>query len=265
MCGPAFDAGAVLATSDSASCASADIAHVFSASYWSFLLAPLPAIVVARIYGKPVIINYRSGEAPGSPETIRHCTVPFCANADRNVVPSKFPPRRLFSGSVSRPRSFPTSSILIGLPFDAGNVSATAAVHAQLRAAYNIRVHAQGVRDRAGGVSRCLAYAGWLGIAARRPPAAGRLSEASQRRLCREPSLPTSLAVLRRRRYLSADPDIDNMPASVLEAFASGCVVVSTDAGGVPTILTDGVKATWCRAAIIAPPRRPRFASMEDP
>jgi glycosyltransferase involved in cell wall biosynthesis len=43
--------------------------------------------------------------------------------------------------------------------------------------------------------------------------------------------------------YAAADvylqtPDIDNMPASVLEAFASGCLVVSTDAGGVPAILT---------------------------
>jgi phenylacetate-CoA ligase len=31
------------------------------------------------------------------------------------------------------------------------------------------------------------------------------------------------------------------MPASVLEAFASGCVVVATNAGGVPAILTDNV------------------------
>jgi glycosyltransferase involved in cell wall biosynthesis len=49
------------------------------------------------------------------------------------------------------------------------------------------------------------------------------------------------------RYYAEADiylqtPNIDNMPTSVLEAFASGCVVVSTDAGGVPTILEDGVQ-----------------------
>ncbi len=47
------------------------------------------------------------------------------------------------------------------------------------------------------------------------------------------------------RYYAEADvylqtPNIDNMPASVLEAFASGCLVVSTDAGGVPAILTHG-------------------------
>src|SRR6476646_374499 len=42
----------------------ADVVHVFSASYFSFLLAPLPAVLVAKVLGKPVVMNYRSGEAP---------------------------------------------------------------------------------------------------------------------------------------------------------------------------------------------------------
>src|SRR5438105_705781 len=42
----------------------ADVVHIFSASYASFLLAPLPAMLVARALGKPIVLNYRRGEAP---------------------------------------------------------------------------------------------------------------------------------------------------------------------------------------------------------
>jgi len=39
-----------------------DVAHIFSASYSSFQLAPLPAWWVARWRGEKTLINYRSGE-----------------------------------------------------------------------------------------------------------------------------------------------------------------------------------------------------------
>jgi L-malate glycosyltransferase len=41
----------------------ADIAHIFSASYTSFLVAPFPAWLVAAMLGKKTLINYHSGEA----------------------------------------------------------------------------------------------------------------------------------------------------------------------------------------------------------
>ena len=40
-----------------------DIAHIFSASYWSFLLAPVPAWWIARMRKKKVLVHYHSGEA----------------------------------------------------------------------------------------------------------------------------------------------------------------------------------------------------------
>ncbi|HYM46846.1 MAG TPA: glycosyltransferase [Burkholderiaceae bacterium] len=39
--------------------------------------------------------------------------------------------------------------------------------------------------------------------------------------------------------YLNA-PNIDNMPGSIIESFAAGLPVVTTDAGGIPYIVTDG-------------------------
>jgi glycosyltransferase involved in cell wall biosynthesis len=41
----------------------ADVVHVFSASFWSFLLAPVPAMLIARGVGARVVLHYHSGEA----------------------------------------------------------------------------------------------------------------------------------------------------------------------------------------------------------
>ncbi|MCP8938416.1 glycosyltransferase family 4 protein [Alsobacter sp. SYSU M60028] len=40
--------------------------------------------------------------------------------------------------------------------------------------------------------------------------------------------------------------NVDNTPVSVMEALASGLCVVSTDAGGLPDLLSDGVDALLC-------------------
>src|SRR5262249_47550031 len=69
--------------------AKADVVHVFSASYSSFLLAPLPAIAVARVLGKPVVLNYRSGQAPDHLRRSPLARVAL-AHVKRNVVPSRF-------------------------------------------------------------------------------------------------------------------------------------------------------------------------------
>ena len=67
----------------------ADIVHVFSASYFSFLLAPLPAVLVAKALGKPVVMNYRSGEAPDHLKRSAVARVTL-RSVDRNAVPSRF-------------------------------------------------------------------------------------------------------------------------------------------------------------------------------
>jgi L-malate glycosyltransferase len=66
-----------------------DIAHVFSASYWSFLLAPAPAWFIAKLRSKKVLINYHSGEARDHLRRFRSAKF-VLARADQIVVPSPY-------------------------------------------------------------------------------------------------------------------------------------------------------------------------------
>jgi glycosyltransferase involved in cell wall biosynthesis len=66
-----------------------DVAHIFSASYWSFLLAPAPAWLIARLRGTKTLINYRSGEARNHLQRFRSAR-PVLKSADRLVVPSEY-------------------------------------------------------------------------------------------------------------------------------------------------------------------------------
>src|SRR5687767_8941527 len=68
----------------------ADVVHIFSASYSSFLLAPLPAVIVARLLGKPVVLNYHSGEAPDHLRRSAIARRTLRSHVDVNVVPSAF-------------------------------------------------------------------------------------------------------------------------------------------------------------------------------
>lgn len=66
-----------------------EIAHIFSASYWSFLLAPAPAWLFAKLRGKKTIINYRSGEARDHLRRFRSGKF-VLARTDQIVVPSGY-------------------------------------------------------------------------------------------------------------------------------------------------------------------------------
>jgi glycosyltransferase involved in cell wall biosynthesis len=66
-----------------------DIAHIFSASYWSFLLAPTPAWLFAKLRGKRSVINYHSGEARDHLRRFRSASF-VLSQADEIVVPSGY-------------------------------------------------------------------------------------------------------------------------------------------------------------------------------
>jgi L-malate glycosyltransferase len=66
-----------------------EIVHIFSASYWSFLVAPFPAWLIARLRGAKTVIHYHSGEARDHLRRFRGVR-PVLEDADRLVVPSEY-------------------------------------------------------------------------------------------------------------------------------------------------------------------------------
>jgi L-malate glycosyltransferase len=67
----------------------ADVAHIFSASYSSFLVAPTPAWLVARLRGKKTLIHYHSGEARDHLRSSRIARF-VLRRADKIVTPSAY-------------------------------------------------------------------------------------------------------------------------------------------------------------------------------
>jgi len=66
-----------------------DVAHIFAASYWSFLLAPAPAWFIAKVFKKKSIINYHSGEARDHLKKFRSGMF-VLSRADQIVTPSDY-------------------------------------------------------------------------------------------------------------------------------------------------------------------------------
>jgi glycosyltransferase involved in cell wall biosynthesis len=218
----------------------ADVVHVFSASYFSFLLAPLPAVLVAKLLGKPVVMNYRSGEAP---DHLRRSAVARATlkRVDRNAVPSRF-----LHDVFAR---FGISSEIIPNIVDLERF--------RFRRRETFRPRILSTRNFENLYNLACTLRAFRIVQDRHPDATltlvgGGSQERALRRLAADLELQHVTFAGRVapdhiwRYYADADiylqtPDIDNMPSSVLEAFASGCAVVATAAGGVPAILSDEV------------------------
>lgn len=218
----------------------ADVVHVFSASYFSFLLAPLPAVLIAKLFGKPVVMNYRSGEAP---DHLKRSAVARAAlrRVDRNAVPSRFL-HDVFAGFGIRSEIIPNIVDVERFRFRRRERLRPRILSTRnFETLYNLPCTLRAfrlVQDRHPAAQLTLVGAG--------------SQEAALRQLAEELRLEHVTFAGRVppediwRCYADADiylqtPNIDNMPASVLEAFSSGCPVVATEAGGVPAILTHDI------------------------
>lgn len=217
----------------------ADVVHIFSASYSSFLLAPLPAVLVARALGRPAIMNYRSGEAP---DHLRRSVIArrTLAAVDRNVVPSTFL-AQVFARHGIKAAIIPNVVDLDRFGFRERTPLAPRLVSTRnFEPLYNVACTLRAfrlVQDRHPSASLTL-----VGGGSAEPELRALVSLLELRNVRFAGRMaPDEI----HREYAAADiyvqtPNIDNMPTSVLEAFASGLPVVSTEAGGMPAIVSNG-------------------------
>lgn len=218
----------------------ADVVHVCSASYFSFLLGPVPAVLCARLMRKRLIINYRSGEAQ---DHLAHWGIlvhPFLWLADEIVVPSAF------LNAVFARFGYRTRVIANIVDTSTFRFHERRPARLRLLSARNLEAH-----YRVGDIIKAFAR-----IRKRHPEAtlviAGSGSE--ERRLKGMAEKLGTHGINFTGRYsparapgLFADADIflnaaviDNQPNSILEAFASGLPVISTPTGDITAMLGDG-------------------------
>lgn len=216
-----------------------DVAHIFSASYASFLLAPTPAILAAKLFGKKTILNYRSGEAEDHLTRWRRTAVPTVRLVDEIVVPSgylvdifgkfglnarsifNFVDTDLFRQRTRRPlRPVFLSNRNLEPLYNVGCVLRAFALVQKKFPEARLTVAGDG-REREAleklAADLRLSHVNFIGRV--RPQEIHELYDAAD-------------------IYLNA-PNIDNMPGSIIEAYASGLPIVTTNAGGIPYILED--------------------------
>jgi glycosyltransferase involved in cell wall biosynthesis len=217
-----------------------DIVQTLSASYWSFLLGPTPAIVIARLFGKKVIVNYRSGQAEDHLRSWPRTAVPIMKLADDIIVPSqylvdifrKFGLRASAIANVTDNDRFKFRERRPLLPIFLSNRN--------LYPLYNV-----------GCILRAFAKIQQRFPEARLIVAGDGPQRPSLESLARELKLkniefrgrvaPSKMHELYNEAHIFLNSsNIDNMPGSILESFASGVPVVSTSAGGIRCIVTHG-------------------------
>jgi glycosyltransferase involved in cell wall biosynthesis len=225
-----------------------DVVHVFTPSYYSYLLGPLQALLIARVLGRGSVLHYHSGEAldhlahwPLSRRTI--ATLP-----GRVVVPSGYLVE-VFGRFGIAAVAIPNNIELELLPFlKRENFQPRFLSNRNLEAMYGVDCTLRAFRliqDKIPSASLVI-----VGDGRNRQSLVKLAEELGLENVTFEGYVAPGAM---RRYYDGADffincSRIDNQPLSIIEAFASGIAVISTRAGGIPWLVSD--KVTGSLAAI---------------
>jgi glycosyltransferase involved in cell wall biosynthesis len=217
-----------------------DVVHVFSASYWSFLLGPAPALLAARACGKPVVLHYHSGEAEDHLSHWGLLVHPWLRLADRIVVPSRY------LRDVFGRHGYPVREIPNVIDPDGFRFRERWRLRPRLVSVRNLESH-YGVDTilrafalvRAQWPDASLVVAGQGSQAEPLRRLAGELGDRGVRFVGRVepermPELLDSADIMLNASF------VDNQPVTLLEAMAAGLPVVTSAVGDIPSLVRDG-------------------------
>ncbi|HYO91459.1 MAG TPA: glycosyltransferase family 4 protein [Pyrinomonadaceae bacterium] len=216
-----------------------DVIHIFSASYLSFLISPTPALLAARFYGKKSVLNYHSGQAEEHLKSWKRTAIPTIRLADMTIVQSEYLVDVFARFGLTAHAIFNHIETERFRFRERRDVRPLFLSNRNLEPIYNV-----------GCVLRAFALVQQRFPDARLTVAGDGSQRAELEKLARDLNLrhveftgliaPDKMVEL----YDAADiflngSEVDNMPLSLLEAFAAGLPVVTTNAGGIPYIVAD--------------------------
>lgn len=218
-----------------------DIIHIFCASYYSYSLSAIPALYIARLFGKKSVLNYRSGEAQDHLENWR-TAVPTLKLADVIVVPSGYLVE-VFARYGLRAQAIYNIVELERFSFrERQPLRPVFLTSRLLEPLYNVPCVLRAfaiIQERYPEASLTIAADGWM-----RRELEALAHDLNLRNAEFIGFVPFEAMPARYNAadiYLSAT-SIDNMPSSLTESMASGLNVVTTDGGGaIPYIMTNEV------------------------
>lgn len=215
-----------------------DIIHIFSASYYSYLMSAVPAILLAKLFRKKSILNYRSGEAEDHLQNWKLTAVPIMRLVDVIVVPSGYLVQ-VFDRFGLKARAIFNIVELDRFKYrERRPIRPVFLTSRLLEPLYNVpcvlRAFAL-IQQKYPEASLTVAADGWM---------RGELEELARSLNLQQTKFIGRVAFEKMPAmydgadvYLTAT-SIDNMPSSITESMASGLPVVTTNAGGIPFIVT---------------------------
>lgn len=229
----------------------ADVAHVFSASYWSFLLAPVPAVLICRLLGKRTVLHYHSGEAEDHLARWGIFVHPWLRLVDEIVVPSGYL-RSVFARHGYRARMI--RNVVDTSRF---RYRERAPLHPRLLSTRNLEPYYRVDNTLEAFAHLKVQYPGAVLTVAGYGSEEGRLHQLATRlgiggiRFAGRVEPPSMPGLYEEADIFVNSSVVDNQPVSVLEAFAAGLPVVSTGSGDIANMVRNG------ETGLIVPPGDP--------